>query len=158
MSTTLKPLYGSFTALTITSLNSLTNGSYAGCLVVDNTSALLDDALASVTIKSGGSGTSSTGTVSIFVFSLVDASHYTDSVSGTDATQTPSSPPNLKLIGMGNVVANSTTYYLGLFSIAAAFNGRMPTKWGIVVLNNSGATLDATNCSAGYFPVQDQSV
>jgi len=30
-------------------------------------------------------------------------------------------------------------------SIAAAFGGVMPSHWGIVVVNNSGGTLDSTS-------------
>lgn len=159
MATTLKPLYGSHTALTITSLNSLANGAYAGCAAVDNTSALLDDALVSVTIASGASGVASTGTITVYAYGPTDSTpHYSDGVTGTDATQTPTSPPNLRPIGMGNVVAASTTYRLGPFSVAAAFGGRLPDHWGIVVLNNSGGANAASGNSADYVPVQDQGV
>lgn len=159
MATTFKPLYGSHTALTITSLNSLTNGSYAGSAVVDNSSALLDDALVSVTINSPTSSTSTTGSVTIYAYADTDSTpHYTDGVSGADATQTPTNPTNLRPIGVGNVVSNNTTYRLGPFPVASAFGGHMPLKWGIVVLNNTASTLNSSGNSADYLPVQDQGV
>jgi hypothetical protein len=42
MGTTLKPLYGSHTALTTTSLHSQGNRSYVGSAAIDNTSNLWD--------------------------------------------------------------------------------------------------------------------
>ena len=61
-----------------------------------------------------------------------------------------------KLIGVINVVANSTTYYGGPFSVAAAFGGQLPDHWGIVVQNESGATLDGSVGSAYYQGVKAQ--
>jgi hypothetical protein len=75
---------------------------------------------------------------------------YSDSVGASDAGATLTSPPNLRLIGFINVVANSITYNAGPFSVAAAFGGVLPDHWSIVVQNQSGATLDASVGSAWY--------
>lgn len=159
MSTTLKPLYGSLTSLTITSLNSLANGGAAGCVVVDNTSPLLDESLVSVTVVTGASGVSSSGSVTVYAYAPTDSTpHYTDGVSGTDATQTLTSPTNLIPIGFGNCVANAATYHLGPFSVSEAFGNNMPTAWGIVVVNNTGAGLASSGNSANYVPMQYQGV
>jgi hypothetical protein len=47
-------------------------------------------------------------------------------------------------------VDNSTTYTGGTFSVAAAFGGILPQKWGIIVLNSSGGTFDASTASVEY--------
>ena len=55
-----------------------------------------------------------------------------------------------RVIGNIKCVANSTTYYGGPFSVAAAFGGLLPQRWGIVIVNNTGATLDASVGAAEY--------
>ena len=78
----------------------------------------------------------------------------------SDAAITLASPSNLRLVGVINVVANSTTYIGGPLSIASAFGGTLPARWGIVLENRSGAALDSTagNHSAIYQGVLAQSV
>lgn len=144
-------------AFTIT-LNSLANGSYRQSTVVDNTSNNFLDYLVSLIIKSGASGVSSTGTIVVYAYATTDGTNYTDGASGTDGAMTPTSPSNLIYLGTINVVANAVTYYGGPFSIAAAFGGQIPEKFGIVVYNNTGAALNSTTNSANYQGVYATSV
>ena len=132
-------------ALTCT-LASLANNSARESTVVDNTSNLFVDALVMAQIKSGASGVSSTGYVNIYAYATVDAATpvYSDGATGSDAAITLTSPPNVRLIGVMNVVANATTYKGGPFSVAAAFGGVLPEKWGIIVENKTAAALDST--------------
>lgn len=131
-------------AFTIT-IASLTTGSARESTVIDNTTNLYQDALVSIKIKSGGSATTTTGVVNIYAYGTVDGgTTYSDNVTGSDAAITLTSPPNVRLIGQLNVVANSTTYKSALMSVAAAFGGILPQKWGIIIENKSGGTLDAT--------------
>lgn len=141
----IKSKYGSSgQAITIT-LASLANNGARQSDVVDNTSNLFLDALVFLVIKSGASGTAATGYVNLYAYGSVDnGTNYSDGASGSDAAITPTSPPNLRLIGVVNVVANATTYRAGGFSVAAAFGGVLPQKWGIVVENKTGGTLDST--------------
>ena len=126
------------------SLASLASGSYQQSAALDNTSNLYFDAGVMLAVKTGASGVSATGTVNVYAYGSADGgSHYTDGCSGSNATFTPTSPINLKLIGVINAVANATTYTGGPFSVASAF-GYLPGKWGIVVLNSTGGTLDST--------------
>ena len=150
MGTTFKPIYASDVALTMTSLASLTNNSYASCAVVDNTTNLYEDALVSVVIATGASGVTSTGNLLVYAYGTTNGSNYTDGVAGTDATVTPTSPTNLRLIGIVSAVATSTTYRSGPFSVARAFGGILPQKWGIVVQNVTGGTLASSGSSADY--------
>ncbi len=137
--------YGTSNQAITCSLASLTTTSSRESTVVDNTTNLFLDALVMLKVKSGGSATSATGFVNIYAYATVDGgTTYTDTATGSDAGITLTTPRNLRLIGTINVVANSTTYKGGPFSVASAFGGVLPQKWGIVVENQSGGTLDST--------------
>ena len=123
---------------------------------VDNTTNLFTDALVQVSVVSASSGVSATGTVEVYAYGTVDGgATYADGMTGTDGAATLTSPPNLVRLGTINVVAASTTYRRAL-PVAAAFGGVLPAKWGIVVLNKSGAAL-GTGCSAQYQGILMQS-
>lgn len=158
---TLKNLYGSNgQAITLT-LASLANAAYRQSTAVDNTSNLFLDVLVALKIKTNAAGTSATGYLNVYAYGTADGgTTYTDGATGTDGAMTPTSPTNLKLIGVINAVANGTTYNAGPFSVAAAFGGVLPDHWGIVVQNNTAATLDATggNFAVVYQGIQLQSV
>lgn len=147
---------GQSITLTIASLG---NTSARESTVIDNSSNNYQDVLVLLKIKSAAASTSATGYVAVYAYGTVDSgTTYPDNVTGSDAAVTLVSPPNLRLIGIVNVVANSTTYKSMPMSVAAAFGGAMPEKWGIVILNLTGATLDATggNHSASYQGVYSQ--
>lgn len=136
-------------SLTIT-INSLTNNSARESTVVDNTTNEDFDAGVFVIIASPTSGTASTGYCNIYAYGSADGgSNYGDNVTGSNAAVTLVSPPNLPLIGVINVVANSTTYKAGPFSVRSAF-GYLPGKWGIVVENKTSGTLNSSGSSALY--------
>ena len=137
-------------AITIT-VASLTNGSARESTAVDNSSNLYQDALVFVKLKSGASSTSATGYCAVYAYATADGgTTYPDNVTGSDAAVTLVAPPNLKPIGVINMVANSTTYKAGPFSVAAAF-GSLPEKWGIVIVNKTGGTLDSTGGNHSVF-------
>lgn len=126
-------------------LASLTNNSARASTALDNSTNVYLDALVFLSIKSGASGTATTGYANIYAYGTADGgTNYTESATGSDAGITLVSPTNLKLIGIINIVANSTTYKAGPYSVAAAFGGILPEKWGIVVENKTGGTLDGT--------------
>jgi hypothetical protein len=81
----------------------------------------------------------------VYAYASVDGgSEYPDTVTGADAAITLNNPTQLKLIGIVYVTAINTTYKAGPFSIAAAFGGKMPEKWGIVIFNDCGTAFSAT--------------
>lgn len=124
---------------------------------IDNTGNLFLDALVQIKVKAAASGTSATGYVNVYAYGTADAgSDYSDGASGSDASITLTNPPNMRLIGVINVVANSATYVSPPFSVAAAFGGVLPDHWGIVVENLTGAALDGTVGSAWYQGVWNQ--
>jgi hypothetical protein len=146
-----KNAYGSSNQSITITFTSLTSASQRGGAAIDNTSNLYPDALVFVKVKSASSSTSAAGFINVYAYGTADAgTTYSDGVGGTDAGVTLTAPPNLRLIGTINVVANSTTYEGGPFSVAAAFGGLLPDHWGIVIENKTGATLDASIGSAWY--------
>lgn len=136
--------------ITLASLASDTTGARAGrqSTEIDNTSNLFLDALIVVKVKSGAASTVATGHVDVYAFSTVDnGTTRTENAGASDAAITLTDPPNARLIGTINVVANATTYYSGPFSVAAAFGGVLPAFWGLIIVNESGGTLDSTGGS-----------
>jgi hypothetical protein len=147
-------------ALTLT-IASLANNGQRESTVVDNTSDKFLNALVQLKIKSGAASTSATGYVEVYAYGTTDdGTTYGDNATGTDAGITLTDPPNLRPIGRVNVVANATTYKSNPMSVAAAFGGVLPAKWGIVIVNKTGGTLDATggNHSAIYQGVKAEVV
>lgn len=142
-------------------LASLANNSARQSTVVDNSANLYLDALVQLKIKTGASGVASTGYINIYAFATVDGgTTYTENAGASDAAITLTVPPNAVLIGRINCVANATTYYSSPMSVAAAFGGVLPEKWGMIVENKTGGTLDSTggNHTVKYQGVLNQSV
>ena len=144
---TINELLNNNNSLTIT-LASLANTSARQSTAVDNTSNQDLDAGVMVKVKTGAASTSATGVLNVYAFGSADGgTTYSEGAGATDAAITLTSPPNVRMIGRINAVANATTYIGGPWSVASAF-GYLPGKWGIIVENQTGATLDAT---AGNF-------
>lgn len=147
--------FGSPATFTIT-IASLANNAARESTVVDNTTDLFNDVLVLIKIKSAAASTAATGYANIYAYATVDnGTTYSDNCTGSNAAVTLVVPPNLRLIGIMNIVADSVTYKSPVMSVAAAFGGVMPQKWGIVIENKSGATFDAT---AGNHAAQYQGV
>ena len=133
------------TAITLT-LTSLTNGSWRQSTAVDNTSNLYIDALVGGSVQTGTSPTAES-TIDIYAYGQYDASgEYTGGASGSDSAFTPGGDEG-QLKWITSIVVSATSdvdYEWGPFNIAPLFGGVMPQRWGLVVENNTGATLNAT--------------
>lgn len=137
--------YGTSNQTITITLASLANNGARESTVIDNSSNLWMDALVGGKVKSGASGTAATGTVNVYAYGTDDGgTTYSDGATGSDAGITLTSPPNMRLLGVVNVVANATTYKFGPFAVAQAFGGVLPEKWGIVIENKTSGTLDST--------------
>jgi hypothetical protein len=159
MATTIEAKYGTSNQAITCTITSLANNGQRASTAVDNTSNLFLDALIFVKVKSNASGTTATGVVNVYAYGTADGgTTYSDGATGTDAGITLTSPPNVRLIGTINVVANATTYNGGPFSVANAFGGQLPDHWGIVIENKTGAALDASIGSSWYQGIQNQAV
>jgi hypothetical protein len=147
--------YGSsnqaITCLLAPSGTGLANNGARQSAAIDNSSDKFLDALVFLKIKSGTS-VSATGVVNVYAYGSADGgTTYSDNASGSDGTITLTNPPNMRLIGQINVVADATTYRGGPFSVAAAFGGVLPDHWGIVIENKTGAALDTTEGNHAKF-------
>lgn len=158
MSTTNKIGYqnaGSSTAITMT-LTSLASGGARQSTAVDNTVNLFLDAL--VTFKITVGTVTGTPQVQFYIAGSIDGTNWpgegsanNDGVTGTDGTITLEVPTNLIPLGPAlNTPTSAKTYFTEPMSVAAAFNGVLPNKWSLVAVNNTGAALSASNCSAQY--------
>jgi hypothetical protein len=147
----IKIAYGTSTAFTLT-LASLASSATAGreSTVVDNTSNLYIDALVQIKVKSSSSALANDKAVYVYAYGSEDGSTYTDPATGSNADITLTAPTNMRLIGVIAVPATSTTYEGQPMSVASAFGGFLPRKWGIVVRNYTGQALDSTEGSHSY--------
>jgi len=147
--------YGSETTLTVTNLQSLASSPTAGWQsdVVDNTSALYLDALVQVVLDFANTAPANDKAAYVFAYGGLGTT-YTNPATGTQGTITLTSivttQPNVRLIG---VLAYNTADELvesQPMSVAAAFGGVLPPKWGLVVINYSGAALAASGNTVKY--------
>jgi hypothetical protein len=145
------------TALTVTSLNSLAttaNLAWASALVDNNTNQDIDE-MVSVSVTSASSSVSATGSIGIYVYSCVGGTTTcADTVTGSQGTFTLTSPTNLVFVKNCNVVAISTAYNCAAFSVAAAFGGSLPARWGVAIVNNTGAALAASGNAVVFDSLQ----
>ncbi len=144
----LKNAYGTNGQVITVTLTSLAASATAGreSTVIDNTSNLFMDALVSGKVKTQNSGSVSAPSCTyVWCYGTVDnGSTYPDTVTGSDAAITMNSPNQLRLLGIINTPAINTQYKGGPWSVAAAFGGVLPAKWGIVVQNNCGTAYTST--------------
>lgn len=143
--------YTAAASLTLT-VTSLADGGYRESTAVDNSSNKYVDAMVGGKIQIGAP--SADGTIAIYAYGSYDGTEYTAGVTGTDGTITWGTTGstgldgfnNLPLLGVVSVDAtdDNDDCRWGPFSVAQAFGGVLPTKWGVIVKNSTGASLHAT--------------
>jgi hypothetical protein len=151
----IKTAYGTEVTLTVTALHSLASSPTAGwqSAVIDNTTDLYLDALVQVVLDFANTAPGNDKAAYIYAYGGL-ATTYTNPASGTEGaitlTTIVSTQPNIKLVG---VVAYNTADEVvesQPMSVAAAFGGVLPPKWGIVLVNYSGAALAASGNTVKY--------
>ncbi len=142
--------FGTSTAITITLAN-LASSATAGreSTVVDNSANKFLDALVTVILNVITGVIVNDKAAYIWVYGSEDGTIYTDNATGTDAAITPEDPTCLRLVQVIPIPTSLKAYEV-VFSIAQAFGGVLPRKWGIVVRNYCGLALAATGSSASY--------
>jgi len=144
---TIKENFGSSTAITIT-LASLGSGSWRQSAFVDNSTNLFLDALIQVIVTTGGTAA---GTVDLWAYASNDGgTSYSDGASGSDAAFTPTANPNLVFIGSIQTPSTTMQYTSRMFSLAQAFGGSVPQRWGLAVKNTNGGSLGAAASTSQY--------
>jgi hypothetical protein len=135
--------------------------------LVDNTANLDLDHLVSGVISAGTTPNANT-TIEVWAWASYKTASGTptfpDSITGTDANKTMSTS-GIKISALRQVAAISVdgtsnrVYPFAPVSIASLF-GAMPKYWGIFVVQNTGAALNATaaNHDIEYERIQTQSV
>lgn len=153
---TTKTSYGSATAVTIT-VNSLANGSARESTAIDNTSNVYLDAMLYVALKLTAGSPS--GGLDVYLYGSADGTNYDDNATGSDAAITLRTNPNFMLLGrIQTATAGALTWKKSFMSIAAAFGGVLPRKWGVIIVNNSGFALDSSGNSITYSGIHAQHV
>ena len=143
--------YTAAAGVTIT-LTSLADAGFRESTAVDNSTNKYMDALVGGKIQIGAP--SADGTIAIYAYGSYDGTEYTAGLTGSDGTVTWGTTGstgldganNLPLLGVISVDAtdDNDDARWGPFSVAQAFGGVLPTKWGIVIKNSTGASLHAT--------------
>jgi hypothetical protein len=139
-----KEAFGTSTGITCT-LASLAQAAARESTALDNTSNLYLDAFVYLAVALQTGSPASDKGVYVYAYGSEDGTNYGDNATGTDAAVTLRAPHNFRLIGFINTPdSGALTYKSPPFSVAAAFGGLMPRKWGIVVENKTNLTFNAT--------------
>jgi hypothetical protein len=142
-----KNKYATSTALTIT-LASLANAAARESQAVDNGTTLYLDAIVYLSCKLATGTPASDKAIYVYAYGSEDGTNYGDNATGANASLTMRSPTNLRLIGViATPDSGALTYKSQPMSVAAAFGGVMPRKWGIVVENKTNLALDSTEAN-----------
>lgn len=148
--TTFREGYGASDQAVVIALNSLADGSARESDAVDNTADRFQDVLVAGKIKTGAAPDQYGGDVIVYAYGSVDGgSTYTGGASGSDGAF--SAEITLRIIDDVPVTNTSAAERLwGPVSVAGAFGGVLPDRWGIVVENQTGDALAASGNSAWY--------
>ena len=150
----IKTRYGSANqAITIT-LNSLAHDAKQESTAVDNSTNCFIDAFVQVKIATN-TGADSTGDKSVYVYAYGtsdDGTTYSANASGGDGAfgTDPQQCNNCRLLGVLYAPTQNKIYQSDLMSVATAFGGLLPQRWGLIVHNKTGQTLKSSDCSAFY--------
>lgn len=156
---TTKIAYATHTAITATAVTTtLAAGEYAASAIVDNTSNLYMDAQVGGSFATGASHTTG-DTFDIYGYANYDSGTSTDiggsigtTLDGTDSEETEGTGFNVAdLVFLGSFTADqaSTTFHFYIGSVAQAFGGTLPPKWGLMFHNNGTGAM-ASGFTCGY--------
>lgn len=153
-----KLVYGSVQTMTVTNLHSLASSATAGwqSAVVDNTSNLYIDALVQVVLDFANTAPANSKAAFVYAYGGLETT-YTNPASGTEGAITladiTTNAQNLRLLGTIPYTTADEVVESAIFSVAAAFGGVLPPKWGLVIMNHSGAALAASGNTVKWTPV-----
>jgi hypothetical protein len=93
-----------------------------------------------------GSSPTAARQIEVWAYGSYDGTTYSAGASGTDAAFSPGVEKNLmrllQIIPTGST--SNQTYEWGPCSIAQAFGGTTPSRWGVYVVHNTGVGLNTT--------------
>jgi hypothetical protein len=148
---TVKEALANAASMTVTALNSLASSATAGwqSAVVDNSSDLAEDALVQVVLDFANTAPANDKAVYVYAYTGI-GTNYTEPCTGSEGTVTITNPNNLRLIGVLTYQTADMVIKSGVMSVATAFGGVLPAKWGLVIINYTGAAIAATGNSVTY--------
>lgn len=122
-----------------------------------------DDAVDSVVggFVTTGTGPTASRQIEVWLYGSYDGTTYSGGATGSNANLTPQEKTLLKLLTIIPTVNTSDKQYnWGPFSVAQAFGGTMPPKWGVYIVHNTGVNFNATggNQQVKHTPVKYESV
>jgi hypothetical protein len=137
-------------AITITLAGLAQNAARASAAISNETDLFLD-VLVQLKIQLGTGTLGSDKAIYVYAYGTaegdpVDVWGDTD-LDGTDKAITMDDPTNLRLIGVMNARASAEVIESAPMSLAAAFGGLLPRKWGIVVYNRTNIAFDGTEAN-----------
>lgn len=147
--------------LACTSFNSLassttTVAAESAARTIDTTKNIIDTQVR-VTVTVGAITPSASTIIAVWAYGSVDGTTWpggsatNEVIDGTDKALTLSSLGNgLRFLGTILAHTASVAHTSEPLSIASAFGGVVPTKWGVVIQNQTGMALAATGNSVGY--------
>ena len=141
--------YSAVQTMTVTNLHSLASSTTAGWQsgVVDNTTDLYEDAHVQVVLDFANTAPANDKCVYVLAYSGLETT-YTNPASGSEGaitlTAITNTGQNLRLIGIIPYTTQDEVAESTVMSVAAAYGGILPIKWGLVILNYSGAALAAS--------------
>lgn len=146
--------------LACTSFNALASSTTTGfaetAARTTGTTANVFDAQVRVTVTVGAITPSASTVINIYAYGAIDGTWpggaaTAEVIDGTDKALTTSSLGNgLRFLGQILAHTASVAHTSEPLSIAAAFGGVVPSKWGIAIQNQTGAALAASGNSVGY--------
>lgn len=148
---TRKLAYSDAVSMTVTNLNSLASSATAGwqSAVVDNSTDLALDALVQVVLDFANTAPANDKAVYVYAYSGI-GTNYTEPCTGSEGAVTITNPNNLRLIGVLAYQTADMIIKSQLMSVAQAFGGVLPPKWGLVIINYTGAAIAASGNSVTY--------
>jgi len=154
--------YGANNQAIAVTLNGLADNGVRESTTISNAVNLFLDVLVQLKIDTGNVGAPA-GEKNVLVYAYGSSDNgVTNSggATGADAAYGAAAGQlidNCPMLGIISVDAQDEVFESDVMSIASAFGGVVPEKWGIIVKNQIGQAL-AVNCAAFYQGIKTQSV
>jgi hypothetical protein len=138
--------YAASQAVGIT-LNGLATSATVGrqSTAVDNTTNPFMDVILQVRFRLLAGTPITDQSVYVYVYGSEDGVNFTDGMASTDAALTPRVPTNMTLLQtISAATAGGLQWQGNPISVALAFGGLLPRKWGVYIRNYTGFAFTAT--------------
>lgn len=143
--------FGTNTALTVTNLHSLANGSWWQSAAIDNGTVKGHYAELFITILTTTSAASAVGTIDVYMAGSTDAgTDYAGGASGSQGSYTPSTNDGAELTLIAALTCDATETSARTYKYHVVINGPLPEDFAIVIENNSGQALGASTNAVEY--------